>query len=259
MKVSAIQCRIGDMKSAEKTALSAIEKGAEILLFPEYFSYAELSLTISEKTIDFLKRISREFKVVAVGNVVYKAETIYNRAVVFDNGDAVAYQDKIHPTKTERVLGISPGKALNVFSVRKAKFCILVCADILYPELCRVAGLKGVEVALNPVVSFKHSDLPGTELRHCLYFARSFDNCYAIVKAGGFGRTFTGAEVVGRSLIASFDGILAKSKREDCEEAIVSELDLERIREYRKRNYSLTDRNVDAYHDLMNVSKRDFN
>lgn len=251
MIVSAIQCKIGDMESAERTALSAIEKGAELLLFPEYFSYAELSLTISDKTVDFLKRISREFGVVAVGNVVCKADAIYNRAIAFDNGDAIAHQDKIHPTKTEKFLGISPGKTLNVFNVKKAKVCILICADILYPELCRVAGLKGAEIALNPVVSFKHSDLPGTELRHCLYFARSFDNCYAIVKAGGFGKTFTGAEVVGRSLIASFDGILAKSKHEESEEAIVSNLDLDRIREYRAKNYSLTDRNVDAYYELL--------
>lgn len=251
MKVSAIQCRIGDMESAERTALNAIEKGAEILLFPEYFSYAELSLTISDRTVDFLKKISREFGVVTVGNIVFKADAIYNRALVFENGEVVAHQDKIHPTRTERVLGISPGKILNVFDVRKAKFCILICADILYPELCRVAGLKGAEIALNPVVSFKNPDLPGTELRHCLYFTRSFENCYAIVKAGGFGRTFTGAEVVGRSLIASFHGILAKSRCEYCEDAIVSELDLEEIRSYRARNYSLTDRNVEAYRELL--------
>ncbi len=253
MKVSAIQCKIGDMESAERTALIAIEKGAEVLLFPEYFSYAELSLTITENTLEFLKRLSREFGVLVVGNVVYKADAIYNRAVVFDNGDEIAHQDKIHPTKTERFLGISPGKSLRIFNARKAKICILICADILYPELCRVAGLKGAEIALNPVVSFRHSDLPGRELRHCLYFARSFDNCYAIVKAGGFGRTFTGAEVVGRSLIASFDGILAMSKNEESEEAVLSNLDLERIREYRAKNYSLTDRNVDAYYELLNA------
>lgn len=253
MKVSAIQCQIGNIQSAEKTALSAIENGAELLLFPEYFSYAEFSLEVSEKTINFLRRISREFGVIAVGNVVCKLDMLYNRALIFENGDLVAYQDKIHPTRAEKFYGINPGKSLKVFSVRKARLCVLVCADILYPELCRVAGLKGAEIALNPVVSFKRSDLPGTELRHCLYFARSFDNCYAIVKAGGFGKTFTGVEAVGRSLIASFDGILAKSKSENDEEAVTSDLDLGRIREYREQNYSLIDRNVEAYYELLKI------
>lgn len=242
---------MGDLESAERIALSAIEKGVEMLLFPEYFSYAELSIEIGEKTIDFLRKITREFGVVAVGNVVCRADAVYNRALIVESGDVVGYQDKIHPTRTERSLGISPGKSLRAFNIRKARICVLVCADILYPELCRVAALKGAEIALNPVVSFRHSDLPGTEFRHCLYFARCFDNCYAIVKAGGFGKTFTGAEVVGRSLIASFDGILARSKGEDSEEAVIAELDLGRIREYRKHNYSLTDRNIEAYYELL--------
>lgn len=250
MIVSAIQCRIGDFRSAERLSVEAIEKGAEILLYPEYFSYSEFSLEIGEKTMEFLKRISEEFKVVTCGNIVWKEDLMFNRAFVFDSGEIVAFQDKIHPTKTERFYGINPGKKLKVFGIRNAKICILICADILYPELCRVAALKGAEVALNPVVSFKHSELPGKNLRHCLYFARSFDNCYAIVKAGGFGRTFTGSEAVGRSLIATFEGIIASSKLEEAEEAIVASLDLESIRRYREINYSLRDRNVEAYLEL---------
>ncbi|MEM4472030.1 MAG: carbon-nitrogen hydrolase family protein [Archaeoglobaceae archaeon] len=238
--------------SAERVSIQAIEKGAEILLYPEYFSYSEFSIEIGEKTIEFLKKISREFGVITCGNFVCKEnDAIFNRAVIFSSGDAIAYQDKVHPTKTEKFLGITPGKNLRVFKVRNVKICVLICADILYPELCRVAALKGAEIALNPVVSFKHSELPGTELRHCLYFARSFDNCYAIVKAGGFGRTFTGNEAVGRSLISTFDGIVAKSKFEDKEEAVTANLDLNRIREYRRVNYSLNDRNIEAYFELL--------
>jgi predicted amidohydrolase len=249
--VSAIQCRIGDWKSAKKVSIDAIEKRAEVLLYPEYFSYSEFSLEIGDKTLHFLKETSKEFGVVTCGNIVVKeGGLIYNRALVFDSGDLIAHQDKIHPTRTERSYGVTPGKSLRVFSIRGANFCILICADILYPELCRVAALKKAEIALNPVVSFKNSELPGRDIRHCLYFARSFDNCYAIVKAGGFGRTFTGSEVVGRSLIATFEGIIAKSKFEEVEEAVVAGLDLQSIRNYREINYSLKDRNVEAYLEL---------
>lgn len=250
MKVSAIQCRIGDLKSAERVSLQAIENGAEILLYPEYFSYPMFSIEIGDKTLEFLQNISREYSVITSGNLIFKGDEFTNRAFIFDSGEIVGFQDKIHPTRTEKTFGIVPGRKLNVFNVRKVKTCILVCADILYPELCRIAGLKGVEIALNPVVSLKYSELPGENLRYCLYFARSFDNCYAIVKAGGFGRTFAGIEALGRSLIASFDGILARSKGENFEEAIVAEIDLERIREYRQINYTLIERNVEAYQDL---------
>ncbi len=251
MKLAAVQCRIGDFKSAERIARVAAEMGAEILLFPEYFSYSRLSPETLEETLGFLKRVSFEYDVVAAGNAVVDDGGYRNRCFLFDNGEMVGFQDKIHPTRVERELGIKCGEKLRVFEVRDVRLSILVCADILYPELCRVAGLKGSEVVLNPVVSFRRSELPGDRYRYCLYFTRSFDNAYAIVKAGGVGRTFTGSDAVGRSLIATFDGILAKFSDEEREEAVVAGVNLDRIREYRELNYSLVDRNVRAYEELL--------
>jgi len=252
IKVAAIQCRIGDLESAERLSKEAVEKEAELLLFPEYFSYSTLSLEVLDETLSFLKRVSSEYGVVTSGNAIVDDKGYRNRSFLFDSGEMLGFQDKIHPTRTERELGISCGERLNTLDVRGVTISILVCADILYPELCRVAGLKGAEVVLNPVVSFKHSELPGEKYRYCLYFTRSFDNAYAIVKAGGVGRTFTGSEAVGRSLIVTFDGILAKYKNENAEEAIVANADLERVREYKTINYSLSDRNVRAYEELLN-------
>jgi len=252
VKAAALQCRIGDLSSALKVAKIAAEKGCEILLFPEYFSYSRLSLEVLDKTLNFLRKVSSEYDAAVSGNAVVKGEDgYYNRSFIYDSGELVGWQDKVHPTKVERELGIKCGEKLEVFDVRGVKLSVLVCADILYPELCRVAGLKGAEVVLNPVVSFKKPDLPGTEYRYCLYFTRAFDNAYAIVKAGGFGKTFTGKDAVGRSLIATFDGILARSGGEYSEEAVVADVDLQKVREYKETNYSLTDRNVRAYLDLL--------
>lgn len=253
VKVAAIQCRIGDLESAGRVAEKAIDSGCKLILFPEYFSYSCLSFDILGDTLNFLKNLSSEYGIIVSGNVVVEENGYRNRAYLFHNGEVVGWQDKIHPTRTERELGIQCGERLEVFEVDGVKISVLVCADILYPELCRVAGLKGAEIVLNPVVSFKHSELPGKDYRYCLYFTRSFDNAYAIIKTGGFGKTFTGSDAVGRSLIATFEGILAKSSGERKEEAVIADVDLKRIREYKKINYSLTDRNVRAYRDLLNT------
>ncbi len=253
IKVAAIQCRIGDLSSAQRTAVKAAENGCELILFPEYFSYSHLVPEILDETLRFLKDVSSEYSIAVSGNAIVEKSGYRNRSYIFDKGELVGWQDKVHPTRVERQLGVMCGEKLEIFEVRGVRVSILVCADILYPELCRVAALKGAEIVLNPVVSFKRSELPGTEYRYCLYFTRSFDNAYAIVKAGGFGRTFTGSEAVGRSLIATFDGILAKSREEEREEAVMAEIDLKRIREYKEINYSLTDRNVKAYRDLLNT------
>ncbi len=212
MRVAAIQCRIGDFASAERGAIAAVEGGAELLLFPEYFSYSRLAPEVLDETLTFLKKVSSEFGVAVSGNAVVDDNGYRNRSFLFDSGELIGVQDKIHPTRVERNLGIQCGTSLEVFEVRGALISTLICADILYPEICRVAALKGAEIVLNPVVSFKKSELPGEAYRYCLYFTRSFDNAYAIVKAGGVGRTFTGSEAVGRSLIASFDGIWRNSR-----------------------------------------------
>ncbi len=251
VRLSAIQCRLGDMKSAERVVRRAVENGAEAVLLPEYFSYSDPSeiSEMSDIAIRFLKRISSEYGVIACGNAVVKDGGYFNRAFLYDRGELVGVQDKMHPTRNERAMGIECGREFRTFDVG-FRIAILVCADILYPEICRVAGLRKVDVVMNPVVSFKKSELPGTEYRYCLYFTRSFDNCYAIVKAGGFGRTFTGSEAVGRSLIATFDGILARSSNEEVEEDVTAEVDLDRMKKCREVNYSLHDRNTGVYRDL---------
>ena len=254
MKVAAVQCRVG-VKEAFESAEKLISKGdCDLYLLPEYFSYKvnDTSLETSKETLKWLENVSKEFSVTVAGNVIRKDEHYYNSLYIFKNGELLGYQDKIHPTRTERSLGIRCGCEIKIFEIDGVKIAALICADILYPELSRIPALKGAEIVLNPVVSFKHSVLPAKEFRYCLYFARCFDNAYAVVKAGGVGYTFTGEECVGRSLIATHRGIPARYSDENAEELIRAEIDLEDIREYKTINYSLHDRNTRALTELLN-------
>ncbi len=262
MKVSAVQCRVGKnnpFKSSENLILEGIEIGVELFLLPEYFSYTigDMSLETSKKTKNWLRNISNEYGIILAGNVIEKIEEsgeLYNILYIYDSGEFLGSQTKIHPTKTERELGIRCGKKIEIFDVRGIKLSALICADILYPELCRVPAIKGAEVILNPVVSLKKSELPSENLRYCMYFTRAFDNAYAVIKAGGVGYTFLGERCVGRSLIVDHTGILAKYKDEEKEELISAKIDLESIRKYKEINYSLKDRNLEAIKELMRRS-----
>ncbi|AGK61428.1 putative amidohydrolase [Archaeoglobus sulfaticallidus PM70-1] len=255
--VSAVQCLVGSEKSfesAKKLIDGGIEAGVELFLLPEYFSYtpSNFNMERSEETIEFIKKVSREHDCIVAGNVLIKTDEGYmNSLHIFDSGDLVGIQEKIHPTSSEKELGIIAGKEAKVFDVRGFRLGALICADILYPEICRVMALKNAEIILNPVVSFKKNSLPAKELRHCLYFTRSFDNAYAIVKAGGTGITFLGSETAGRSLISTPFGIEAIYSNEDSEELVSSKIDISMLRDYRKINYSISDRNVLAYRDLL--------
>ena len=258
MKVAAVQCKVGT-NGAFNSALELIEQGfntdVELFLLPEYFSYKKGDDfdKKTRETLSFLKMASREYSCIVCGNVLVKVDGNYlNTAYIFFDGELIGKQEKVHPTKTERELGIKCGDRVSIFKINGVKIAVLICADILYPELCRVAGLKKADVVLNPVVSFRKSELPAKDLRNCLYFTRSFDNAYAVVKAGGVGYTFLGQETVGRSLISTFEGIVSSYSDEEKEELVVAEIDVKKIEDYRRINYSLMDRNVNAYAEILN-------
>ena len=202
MRVAAVQCKVGvvdTFKSALDLIKEGVENNVELFLLPEYFSY-QRGDDFSEKTketLKFLKNTSREYSCTICGNVLIKQENKYfNTAHLFKEGELIGTQEKIHPTKTERELKISCGSKVKTFSINSIRLAILICADILYPELCRVAGLKKADIVLHPVVSFKKTELPAEKLRNYLYFTRSFDNAYAVVKAGGVGYTFLATDIL---------------------------------------------------------------
>ncbi|RLI84648.1 carbon-nitrogen hydrolase family protein [Archaeoglobales archaeon] len=259
LKIAAVQCKVGSKKSfesAERLIKAGIDENVEVFLLPEYFSYTSggVSLEKSRETLTFLQNISLSYGCIVAGNVVIKApdgKGYFNALHVFENGEIRGVQEKIHPTRNERGLGVREGEKAKIFRIGKVNFAALICADILYPEYCRVLAIKGAEIVFNPVVSVEKSELPAQELRHCLYFTRSFDNGYAIIKSGGPGVTMLGSKAVGRSLISSPTGIEAIYTDEKSEELVYCEINLDKLRKHREVNYSLFERNIKAYKELL--------
>ena len=257
LRIAAVQCKVGSkesFESAERLVKAGVDKGVEVFLLPEYFSYSPrgIDLERTEETLRFLQRLSSEYSCIIAGNAIIKGEKRYFNALhVFERSELQGVQEKVHPTNNERKLGIESGKDAKIFRIGKVNFGALVCADILYPEYCRVLALKGAEIVFNPVVSVEKSELPAKDLRHCLYFTRSFDNAYAIIKAGGPGTTILGSRTAGRSLISSPEGIEAIYTDERSEELIHTTIDLDKIKKHKKINYSLSERNPLAYRPLV--------
>lgn len=252
-----------NFKRIERQIENAVSQDAEILCLPEYFSINSgmfsmdknflTTLDINkENTLGFLKDISQKYWIIIVGNVLEEIdEKYYNVAYIYEKGSLIGRQVKIHPTRGERALGISPGREIKVFKTSIGQIGVLVCADVLYPEMCRVLGLMNAEIVLNPVVSFyKEIDLT-KDARRSLYISRAYDNSYYMIKAGGTGKSFTGLKIVGRSLIVAPWGILKSYTDENKEEILIADLDMDLLREMRRENYSLVDRIPEAYQILV--------
>ncbi len=258
LRIACVQPSVGrefedNISSAENLLEEGYEKGINLFLLPEYFSYPEPDFILySRETIRIIKKWSQIFDSIVAGNAVIDENgEMYNILKVYYRGDLVGEQKKLHPTRIERDYGIKSGNRLEVFRVNGVNLGALICADILYPEICRVAGIKGVDLILNPVVSFRESDFPPRKYKECLYFTRSFDNGYFIAKAGGVGSSPCGDEIAGRSLISSPHGIMKKARSELEPELVWIDIDIEAVRTFREENYSLRDRNVEAYRDLV--------
>lgn len=246
------------LPEAEAKALAlareAARQGATLALLPEYWFMPTSEgrpkgtdprfLALREA----LQRMSREAGLALAGNAPEQAEgKVWNTLFVFDRGALVLAQRKIHPMPTEEQWGIAAWPSLAVQRWNGAALGGLVCADVLHPEAARILALQGAEVVLNPVMSWKKANDATKEARKAMFVARAYDNACFVLKAGSVGSTVPGSQLVGRSLATAPWGVIAEAKDEMGEEIVLADLDLERLREERKRSLSLGRRHPEAY------------
>ena len=263
--VAAIQMRVGrsfdeNLREVQKMVPEAAEKGATIVALPEYFYFPQVddqpleeaaSLTF-DQTFKVLKDLSHEKRILIEACLIENdSGSLFNTAFLFKDGKVVGRQRKVHVTAKEVKLGVSKWDNFETVELDRLKLGVLVCADVLYPEACRVLGLFGCDIVFNPVVSFFNDVDVTKDARDCLFVSRAIDNDYFLIKPSGIGKTPWGRKIVGRSLIAAPWGVIARYENENVPQVLTAELDLDLLRQLRRENYSLTDRVKNAYKPLL--------
>ncbi len=83
---------------------------------------------------------------------LFEGDRLYNRAYLFDpDGDVVAYQDKLNPTRDELEFGVDAGEALTLMQTRIGNLCVAIGQDNCYFEIYRIARGLGAKLMLAPV------------------------------------------------------------------------------------------------------------
>jgi len=78
-------------------------------------------------------------------------ERLYNIAYLFRRNGTIGKQYKLHITPSERRWwGVDPGDKVEVFETDRGKIAILICYDVEFPEVCRVAAWKGAKIFFVP-------------------------------------------------------------------------------------------------------------
>jgi predicted amidohydrolase len=208
VRVCAIQYQMRMVKNFEEFAQNceyfvdaASDYRCDIVLFPEMFTMQLLTF-IHEKNPgtairqldkftaqfeDFFTNLSIKYNIniIAGSHFVVEDDNLYNVSYLFRRNGTIGKQYKLHITPHERKWwGVKPGNTLEVFDTDIGKISIMVCYDIEFPELSRIAVSKGAQILFVP---FNTDERRGyLRVRYCSQ-ARAIENQLYVVIAGCVG------------------------------------------------------------------------
>ncbi|HEU4717817.1 MAG TPA: GNAT family N-acetyltransferase [Bacteroidia bacterium] len=173
----------------------------DIVLFPEMFTMQLLTF-LPEKSpaaamrslADFTVRYEELFtrlaikyniNIIAGSHFVIENDNLHNVSYLFRRNGTIGKQYKLHITPHERKWwGVKPGNSVEVFDTDIGKIAILICYDVEFPELARIAVARGAEIIFVP---FNTDEKRGyLRVRYCAQ-ARAIENQVYMVIAGCVG------------------------------------------------------------------------
>jgi predicted amidohydrolase len=228
-----------NLETAEQMLYKAADLGSKFICLPEYFSMPSNIEDIKpieaiveathDRTIQLLKRVSKEIDAYIVGGTLFEKfrGKYYNTSLFLRHGKIMGKYRKKHLTAWEKKAGLNVGSTYRIFETKYCKAGILICADVFYPRTVRRLAALGAEVIFLPVsASRTHPYVKG----HPLTVKRAQNNKVFILKNGNTRSNSRG----GNSAIISPWGILNQAKDEINTKIISADLDINKLREYRR-------------------------
>ncbi|MEZ5830141.1 MAG: carbon-nitrogen hydrolase family protein [Dongiaceae bacterium] len=235
----------------------AIERGAEIVCLPEYFSgvtlqggllhpaaFAESRHPVLQVFAD-LARERRVWLLLGSLGVLAGDGRVFNRGYLIDpTGTVAAHYDKIHMFDVELTKGaplresatIAPGDCAVLADTGLCKMGLSICYDLRFPHLYRRLAQAGAEVLAVPAAFTR---VTGEAHWHVLNRARAIENGCYVVAPCQYGTLPGGADCFGHSLIVDPWGKVLADGGES-EGFILSEIDPTEVSKARARVPSLT-------------------
>jgi len=166
-------------------------KETEIVCLPEQWLKNNV---IEDFDIEFLefKKIARDFAMTIIPGAFYeiaKKPSII-APVIGPEGEFIGRQEKIHPFDYERDQ-VKPGKEARIFNTA-CKFGIIVCYDMVFPNVANILAKKGAQVLFSPSRIVRR----GIISWHMYVQVRALENRIPILAANVENQRFGGSSVV---------------------------------------------------------------
>jgi len=251
---------------------TASDYKSDFVLFPELLTTQLLSCMpkarpgeaarqlheFTPQYLDLFTELAVRYNVNIVGgsHFVVEEDVLYNVAYLFRRDGTLGKQYKIHITPSERRWwGVAPGSRVEVFDTDCGTVSILICYDVEFPELVRIAAQKGAKIIFVPFnTDTRHGYL---RVRNCA-MARCVENHIYVAVAGCTGNLpFVENSDIHYAQSAVFTPADAEFARDavaaECnaniETMIIHDVDLELLRRHRDAGavQNWNDRRRDLY------------
>lgn len=249
IRVAALQTAVSDsplrnLRRAIEMVTRAGREEPDLICLPEGWLHssplqvAGRLMDSAERVVRALRKYAEELGVMLIGGGLYvhrESRPRISCPVIGPDGEVLGWQDKIHLFKSEKGF-FAHGEKIEIFGLRGYRVGVLICHDIVYPELARMMALRGADLLVNP------SRIPslGVAPWHVYIEARSLENRVAVAAPNIWMPPAYGGGTCITSLSKTRDEIYHVSRNTAREGAsiVVQELHLSDLREARKERLS---------------------
>lgn len=234
----------------------AAAKGAKIVCFPEMFNtgynfqligdgFHNCGETIDGHTITRLQKVAKECACYVIAPITLEKKVkgvFYNAAVVIDDeGVVLGDYSKHHLWAAERYY-FHAGEDIPVFDTKYGKIGVMICYDAGFPETARVLTLKGAELIFMPSAwRIQDWDMWNLNIPQ-----RALENTLYVAGVNRFGHE-DDLYMFGNSKVADWRGRIIAESKEEKEEIVYAEIDLDQLTKARLDIHYLKDRRPDSY------------
>jgi len=235
---------------------TASEYRSDFVLFPELFTTQLLSFTdekrpgvaarkLAEFTpqyLDLFGEMAIRYNVNIIGGSQFAVENdrLFNVSYLFRRDGTMEQQAKLHITPSERKWwGVEAGDRIRVFDTDRGKIAILICYDIEFPELGRIAAGLGADILMVP---FNTDERSGYLRVSACARARAIENEVYVAISGCVGNLpfvqnadihYAQSGIYTPSDVSFDRDAIAAQCQANIETMIIHDVDIERLRRHR--------------------------
>ena len=167
-------------------------KEADIVCLPEQWLKKNEIADFDSEFSEF-KKIAKDFTMTIIPGAFYeitKKQASIIAPIIGPNGEFIGRQEKIHPFDYERKT-VKPGKEAKIFNTA-CKFGIIICYDMVFPNVANTLVKKGAQVLLSPSRIVRRGIVPWE-----MYVqVRALENRIPILAANVENRRFGGNSMI---------------------------------------------------------------